>query len=196
MKNTWVVSDWHLGHDRINHFIHSDGTKMRPWDNADEMDEALLTFHNELVKPGDYVYNLGDVWFSGGEEGDPEAMARSVNRFNGSKRLIPGNHDNIKMCVQSRAFKKILFWRQWKDEGLIFTHVPVHESSLQRNIGGHENPIWSPMANIHGHTHRHGSPAGPYISVCVELTDFKPVHLDDLIERAALLKEELSNERN
>ena len=44
---------------------------------------------NSVVKKGDYVYHLGDVFF-----GSKETFPALWNRLNGSKRLIIGNHDD------------------------------------------------------------------------------------------------------
>ena len=61
MNNVWLVSDTHFGHANACVFRNSDGTKMRPWDDVNEMDEVMVDNWNRVVKPGDRVYHLGDV---------------------------------------------------------------------------------------------------------------------------------------
>jgi calcineurin-like phosphoesterase family protein len=89
--------------------------------------------------------------------------------MNGAKRLIVGNHDDIKQITKMGVFPKIMLWRMFPEFGLILSHVPMHESSIREAA-----------LNVHGHTHEKGSPAGPYRSVCVELTDYKPINIEDL----------------
>jgi calcineurin-like phosphoesterase family protein len=61
MNNVWLVSDTHFGHANACVFRNSDGTKMRPCDDVNEMDEAMVDNWNRVVKPGDRVYHLDDV---------------------------------------------------------------------------------------------------------------------------------------
>jgi calcineurin-like phosphoesterase family protein len=73
-----------------------------------------------------------------------------------------------------------MLWR-WFDN-LLFTHVPTHPSTLTEARGGHPHAI-----NVHGHTHTTGSPKGPYTSVCVELINYTPIHIEELKEKAGKL---------
>ena len=40
-RDIWVTSDLHFGHVGICKFLKDDGTKVRPWDSYEEMDEEL-----------------------------------------------------------------------------------------------------------------------------------------------------------
>ena len=61
---TWVYSDPHFYHHNICKFTNFDGSKVRPWDDANVMTEEMIEWYNELVSGGDRVYILGDVAFS------------------------------------------------------------------------------------------------------------------------------------
>ena len=61
MPATWLVSDTHFGHEKICLFKREDGSPLRPFSHADEMDEFMVKAWNERVKPSDKVYHLGDV---------------------------------------------------------------------------------------------------------------------------------------
>ena len=52
---TWLTADQHFFHARI---IEMTG---RPFGSVQEMNEALIRNHNELVQPDDVVWFLGDV---------------------------------------------------------------------------------------------------------------------------------------
>ena len=61
MPAVFLVSDTHFGHAGVCRFLRNDGTKLRPWDNPEEMDEYMVEAWNKKVKPTDKVYHLGDV---------------------------------------------------------------------------------------------------------------------------------------
>lgn len=166
MVNIWVISDTHFNHANMLNFTDSQGNKFRGdrFKSTQEMDEKIIQNWNELVKPKDKVYHLGDVYFGGQSIAD-----KILGRLMGQKRLILGNHDKGKDTVLSKYFEKIYMWRLFKEFDMLLTHVPVHEDCFRK-------VNW----NVHGHTHEKGSPKGPYHSVCVELTDYKPVHIEDL----------------
>jgi calcineurin-like phosphoesterase family protein len=152
-------------------FIDYKGNRTREFDTVDQMNEFLIDRWNSVVKPGDIVYTLGDTFF-----GSKDEFKIAWPKFNGSKRLIVGNHDDIQFLSSGGFFKKTLFWRMFTDHGLVFHHVPLHPSSLFRGKN-----IDTPMFQVHGHTHTMGSPKmGPYTSVCVEMRNYTPVNIEDL----------------
>jgi calcineurin-like phosphoesterase family protein len=59
--------------------------------------------------------------------------------------------------------------------GFIFTHTPLHESTLAE-----KHRFVEPKINVHGHIHTTASPEGPYKCVCVEQINFTPVNIEDL----------------
>lgn len=182
-KDIWVVSDTHINHANILKFTDSEGNLIRgsKFSNTQEMDEYMLERWNSVVKPGDKVYHLGDVMF-----GDTNYFARFWPRFNGSKRLIVGNHDDIKYLASGGFFSKIQMWRMFPEFGLLLTHVPVHPSNLKifvaegEYVEGDVGSVQKTFLNIHGHIHQNASPAGPYRNVSVEAIDYTPVNIEEL----------------
>ena len=56
MPSVFLVSDTHFGHAGVCRFTRNDGvTKLRPWDDVAEMDEAMIQAWNDRVKPNDKV---------------------------------------------------------------------------------------------------------------------------------------------
>lgn len=180
----WLTSDWHLWHENIIRYCN------RPFASAKEMNEAILTNYNELVKPQDHVYNLGDLTMLRGSQGSQQGQMfiKEMKKFNGHKRLILGNHDHFLPRVYIDAgFEKIVGTGRWFD-GLLLSHYPVHPTS-----------IGTGLACVHGHTHDHsdlppirsmgrdGNPEiiRPYVNVCVDRTEFKPISLEDVKVRVA-----------
>lgn len=161
MRDIWLISDTHFGHNNIIRYCD------RPFYDSLEMNEKMVDNWNSVVKDGDIVYHLGDVYFPGGHT--KGYWDNFWPRLKGRKRLVLGNHDNAKDQYLQRTFKKIGMWRMFPEFGLILTHVPIHQDSFR-----------DAMVNVHGHTHEKGSPKGPYKSVCVELINYTPVNIEEL----------------
>lgn len=168
MSKIWITSDTHFGHAGICRFLRNDGvTKLRPWDDPAEMDEAMVQLWNETVGPNDKVYHLGDVVIN-------RKALHILHRLNGDKVLIKGNHDIFRLCEYTEHFRDIRAYHVMHN--LIFSHIPVHAESKGRF-----------KANIHGHTHANRvmlvNKIDPwYYSVCVEHTNYKPILLEEVIE--------------
>ena len=166
MTRTFLIADTHFGHEGVCKFSRDDGTPLRPWDNAQEMDEALIERWNSVVGPGDKVYHLGDVAI-------PRRGLKCLAHLNGTKVLIRGNHDTFKLSDYVEYFKDIRGCHYL--DGIILTHIPVHPDNLNRYKG-----------NIHGHLHYRrilqpdGSIDPRYQCVCVEHIDYTPINWEVL----------------
>ena len=178
MAAVFLTSDTHFGHLGVCKFTQADGvTKLRPWDNPEEMDEEMVRRWNDTVRHNDKVYHLGDVVIN-------RKALKIMHRLNGDKVLIKGNHDIFRLEEYTPFFRDIRGSHVMN--GMILTHIPVHESNLYR-FG----------TNIHGHTHSNrvmrdngfrGQEIDPrYQCVCVEQTDFRPILFEDVIKK---IKEE------
>ena len=168
MANVFLVSDTHFGHAGVCHFTNYDGTKLRPWDNPEEMDEAMIERWNAVVKPNDKVYHLGDVVIN-------RKALKTLHRLNGDKVLIKGNHDIFRLNEYTEHFRDIRGYHVLN--GMILSHIPVHEESIAR-FG----------VNIHGHLHsnrvmKDGVIDPRYFNVSVEQIDFTPISIDDLRQK-------------
>ena len=169
MSNIWIASDWHLFHGNVLKFKDDEGNLTRPgFINVNHMNEYILEMHNEVVKPGDVFYNLGDVVF-----GNKQSFEKFFPKFNGIKRLIVGNHDDIKYLSKGSFFQKILMWRMLPEFNVMLSHVPFHESALYRRQE-------TQLINVHGHIHENLPPKGNYVNVSVEMIGYRPVHIEDI----------------
>lgn len=194
MTNTFFVSDTHFGHEKTcTTFKNEDGSPLRPFANAQEMDEQMVLRWNAVVRPQDKVYHLGDVVIN-------KKFLNIMFRLNGSKRLIRGNHDIMKtkdyMAKENEngtpMFSEVYGVRVLDD--MILSHIPLHPDSVTERFG----------TNVHGHLHanqvmveyepdgkydvylgpgpfRHPDPR--YLCVCVEHTDYTPISIDEVRDR-------------
>lgn len=182
-RNIWISSDPHLGHTNILKFTDGDGNLIRgnKFSSTNEMNEYILEKHNSVVKPGDIFYCLGDVMF-----GDKDYFKSLWPKFNGRKRLIVGNHDDIKFLSNGSFFEKVLMWRMFPEFKLLLTHVPVHPSNLKIYAveSGYEEgdvaTVQKTFVNVHGHIHQNDSPPGPYRNVSMEVINYTPINIEEL----------------
>lgn len=172
MANIWFISDTHFGHaNTFLKFKGPDGKPMRPFSSVEEMDEIMVQRWNEVVRPQDKVYHLGDVIVRNSNQ-------QILGRLMGHKRLILGNHDNLDIEVYAKYFEKIFSSRRM--DSIMFTHIPIHPQG-----------IIPPklIANVHGHLHNnqhrtlHELPCPPYLNISVELTDYRPIDLCEVKHR-------------
>jgi calcineurin-like phosphoesterase family protein len=167
----WLTSDWHFGHRGVTQF-EKDGKPVRPWDNPNDMDEAMVELHNSVVKPGDKVYHLGDAVIN-------RRCLPTIGRLNGDKILIKGNHDVFRVEEYTPYFKDIRGVGQLAD--FVLTHVPVHPNELA--------PMGRWRGCIHGHLHTdrvllpNGEIDPLYLCVSMEQINFTPISLDEVISR-------------
>lgn len=161
----YAIGDTHFGHKNLLSAINPDGSPLRPFSSVEEMDEALIENWNSVVAPRDTVYHMGDICM-------PRSGIKCLLRCNGRKVLFRGNHDsNFKLKELAEYFDDVrgCFYR----DGLVFSHFPVHASSLQGPYKG----------NVHGHLHCHlisvdGRTDERYFNTCVERNNFTPVSYD------------------
>lgn len=142
-NKVWFTSDTHFGHENIIRFCN------RPFDNVDEMNEALIKNWNSVVKPDDTVFHLGDFAFGGST-----TWNSILDVLNGNIILIKGNHDrkNLRQGFINK-FSGVYSQLQILVEGqsIYLNHYPfLCYGGTYRN-----NPVWQ----LFGHVH-----SGPYSS--------------------------------
>jgi calcineurin-like phosphoesterase family protein len=164
----FLTSDTHFSHAGVTQFLNYDGTKLRPWDNPEDMDEYMVKVWNDTVGKKDKVYHLGDVIIN-------RRAFSLLDRLNGEKVLIKGNHDIFRPEEYLRYFKDLRGYHVL--DKFLMSHIPIHPDSLERFRG-----------NIHGHLHSNlvklnDVPDLRYFNVCVEHTEFKPISFETVKKR-------------
>ncbi len=76
------TSDTHFFHERVIQYSN------RPFKDKEEMNEFMIQQWNRKVSPQDTIYHLGDFSFA-----SKEKTERVLQRLNGKKILVLGNHD-------------------------------------------------------------------------------------------------------
>lgn len=145
----------------------------RPFKDGLEMTEFIIRMHNEVVRPVDHSWCLGDVVMERNAWGGAR-MVKTVKRLNGHRRVILGNHDQLDPKYYVEAFQKVR--GSARVDSLIFSHQPLAIESI---------PVG--CVNVHGHTHTQCL-SGPYINVSLEAINYVPQSLEQLQTQARTVR--------
>jgi calcineurin-like phosphoesterase family protein len=172
-RTYWLYGDLHFQHENMSSFLLDDGSIARPnpftkekFSGSEEHDEFLIEQWNSVVKSeGHTVYLLGDICIN-------QKGLFKLNRLNGRKILVPGNHDIFPMKDYMPYFSDVRGYIVRNK--IIYTHIPIHKDCMAR-FG----------CNVHAHTHNnvmkdiHGLPDRRYFCVSVEqCPGYKPISMD------------------
>lgn len=141
---TLYISDCHFYHDRICREMDNRG-----FSGFEEMNEHMIAQWNKKVTARDDVYILGDFCISKGD-----AAARILDRLNGKKHLIVGNHDKYldDKRFDRSWFRSIETYQEIRDNGrtVILSHYPVFCYKGQYRTDQRGNPL---TYMLYGHVH-------------------------------------------
>ena len=168
-KESFFFFDTHFGHANILKFEDEAGNRVRPeFASVEEMNEKLIENCNKVVKHDSVLY-MGDVCFGG-----IQTVRNIMPRLNGRKRLILGNHDNVKGHELWRYFEKVDLWKNFDDHDFVVTHIPIIPENFRKV-----------KYNVHGHIHRKPDQSPVHLNISCEMTGYAPIHLDEVKERLA-----------
>lgn len=187
----WFTSDTHFYHTNVIKYCN------RPFKDVEEMNAMMVIRWNEVVKPEDEIYHLGDF-----------SMAwRPVEIFtpqlNGKKYLIPGNHDFIHTVHPKSKHKDNqdkwiaryaeLGWTilpEFYDQIGMFgmninmCHMPYAGDHVADKTGEIRYPEHRPKDDgkwlLHGHVHQLWRIKNRMINVGVDVNNFYPLSLKDI----------------
>lgn len=205
----WFTSDTHFSHRNSMRYCG------RPFLTVEACDEAMIKRWNEVVKPDDLIIHMGDVAMH------TKPMERIIPKLNGHKILIIGNHDLIyhQYFLKTRGqkfidrmmeiYKNVGFSKIFDSGKTIITSPTGDSPGLKIRLshfptknahdGYHNNkhdasrPIDDGTLNICGHVHNSWLKRGNNINVGVDVWDFRPVSLDDVIRLWKHGKKDIAN---
>jgi calcineurin-like phosphoesterase family protein len=144
-----------------HHFFHKNIKKFQPFsrkgDTIDEMNELIISAHNDRVSKNDVVFFLGDFSF-----GDSKQTYDILSRMNGKKNLVYGNHDKIirsnfhiqKLFESVQDYLRISVGKK----SVVLFHFPIAEFDSMHYGSYH----------LHGHTHGNFSHSGRAMDVGID----------------------------
>ncbi len=164
VSGIFFIADTHFGDDNIRRY------ENRTFQTVRFMDEEMIVRWNHIVTEEDIVYVLGDFGAAGSEK-------ELLERLNGDKLLVKGNHD---LCTngyyRAAGFEEVYDKPVILDNFWILSHEPMY---VNANM---------PYANIFGHVHN--SPlykdfSAQHYCVSAERIDYTPISFDKV---ASLIK--------
>lgn len=156
----YLISDTHFNHTNIIKYCN------RPYKDIEEMNESLIASWNEVVRPEDTVYFLGDFCL-----GNRNTVIEFGHRLNGHKILIMGNHDKItKTAFLDAGFEEVykkptVF--NFGGKELLLSHAPNYDTEYD---------------NVFGHVHTEPLNDAHHFCVCVEQIGYKPIAVEKVLE--------------
>lgn len=183
----FFTSDPHWFHTNILTFE----SEHRPFSTVEEMNEVLVENINSRVKKNDMLYFLGDIVF-----GNKQENLKIINRINGRKVLIPGNHDYFhplfgeKKAAKYRPMYQEVFDALSRPEEHTYIgghlvrlcHFPYEGDHQEQDRHTEYRPVDDGTPLVHGHVHSLWKIRGHQFNVGVEVSDLFPVHEDDICE--------------
>jgi len=176
MKNrgnrVFYIADTHFYHKNIIKYCN------RPFETHERMNEYMIDRWNAMVTNDDVVIHLGDFALC-----NFYAAQEILNQLNGYKVLVRGNHDGTIKYMRNMGWNEVV---DFIDEDEIFIiHDPNKLTLHTLPIGQftHRERYDNCKYFLHGHTHNRVGPTllTKAINCCVELHDYTPKTLDQLV---------------
>ncbi len=176
MPRVWFTSDHHFGHAGIL-LPKMHCRRCAHFSSVEEMNERLIENWNAVVAPNDTVWHLGDFAY----KTTLQSAQQIFRRLRGQKHLVHGNHEKI---------GRQLGWLSQQD----FAQVSVATSEGAKHVVlmHYAMRTW-PRAHrgaLHLFGHSHGSMSGTRQSydVGVDVWDFRPVELEEIMTAMAKMQ--------
>jgi calcineurin-like phosphoesterase family protein len=170
--NYFFTADTHFNHKRILEIC-------RPmFANIDDMNKEIISKWNAVVKPGDFVYHLGDFGWK-----DSEHILRCLN---GQKILTIGSHDS-----EAKRLKKYFGQQTQIKEITINGQVVILSHTAMRVWEKSHYGAW----HLFGHSHGCLAPYGKSFDVGVDAHDFWPWSWDEVVEKMKTLGDNINDSR-
>lgn len=177
-QQIFFCSDPHFGHGNIMRFCD------RPFSSTEEMDEYMIRTWNTRVKPKDVVFILGDFCFGGSAR-----WTELLERLNGKKYLILGNHDekNIRQGYM-KYFESVSYQMHIyvNDQSIYLNHYPF--LCYAGSYRGEKTEVWQLFGHVHSNKHNKSGRDIPRLSALFPLqydvgfdnNDYMPITFDEV----------------
>lgn len=163
MADTYFTSDTHFDHESIIRL------SKRPFSSVSEMNEALISNWNEIVRPQDTVWHLGD--FSMGSANPASVF---TDQLNGTIHLVAGNHDEKTVKESASGFVSIDLIKTITVDGqrIVLCHYPMREWDR----------AWRGSWHLFGHVHSRldDKPFSKSMDVGVDSNNYRPLAFEEI----------------
>ncbi len=171
-------SDPHFGHKNIITYAN------RPFSDVNHMNEELITRYNAVIGPDDMVLWLGDCAFC-----KMNVFKAYMQRLNGRKMLILGNHDRGYGAMVDAGFDLVMEESFMKIAGknCRLKHYPYIDAEPKDcrkddRFKDRRPPRVKGEVLLHGHTHSHKKVFENMVHVGCDAWDHAPAMMTDVEE--------------
>lgn len=180
----FFTSDHHFFHHKVIEYC------SRPFIGVKDMHAVMIERWNAVVKPLDIVYYLGDFGLS-----HKHKLREIMESLNGDKILIKGNHDghSRRAYIEKVGFKDVVPSLFVHD--LYLCHYPrVGDTQKEERYNLRRLQLDEKQWLICGHVHDAWRINGRDFNVGVDVNDFYPVRLDNLLLEIEQIEAEYARE--
>ncbi len=164
----FLISDTHFFHENIIKYCN------RPFESIEGMHQQMIDKWNEVVSPGDTIIHVGD--FSLGSMSQSSDM---LNKLNGYKVLVRGNHDKTSAKMEEMGFNLVVESMKVVHDGTRYfiVHNPPHGGYVPSML-----KVVECDKLIHGHYHNNEEyrPTSKSYNISCEWTNYGPISFDNL----------------
>jgi calcineurin-like phosphoesterase family protein len=171
-RKIFFISDTHFDHTNIIKHCN------RPFHSTNEMNETMLANWNNTVKSNDVVLFLGDMSCGRGSRGADYWLSKlngNIFFINGFKYGAKNEHHHDETSRKKNVFDSLII--KYKDKKFFLIHDPAGVPKDWKDwaiCGHHHNNHLDEFPLVNKKTKR--------INVSVELIDYKPILLEDLLK--------------
>ena len=151
----WFTADEHYGHKNILKYTN------RPFSSLEEMEDVLISRHQEVVKKGDIIIHAGDFMWTNKRY----VAERFLEKLNGTNFVLKGSHDNWIPIMSPYIWEK-----QIQQDFIVVCHY-----AMRAWARSHYNS-WQ----LHGHSHGGLNPIGKQYDIGVDNNNFYPISYEQL----------------
>ena len=156
-KMIFFSADWHIDHSNIIEYCH------RPFKNIQKQANALIRNYNELVSETDICYFIGDFMMDKNED----RLKAYLDRMNGTKILILGNHDKMNPFA-------------YVDAGFRHVHTALDVEEFVLAHDPSASIVVRPKTLLCGHVHDLFKQQKNIINVGIDVWDYRPASIDEI----------------
>lgn len=161
MAKKYFTADQHFYHKNVIAYCG------RPYKDINQMNDALIKNHNEVVPEDGIVYHLGDFAFL--RKDQITKLSGILEKMNGQHHLILGNHDDGKPFTYVNMGFASVHTALFVDEFLL-----VHDPAMAVAVAEDQKVLC-------GHLHELTKFVNPNIlNVGVDIWDYKPITIEQI----------------
>lgn len=174
----FLTADEHYGHSKIIEYVN------RPFNSIENMNNAIIARHNQVVSENDVVIHIGDICF-----GSAKDLSDILIQLNGTHFLMDGSHDwalslLVKEGIPDYLSDKVFVLPKMVEFTYNKNKITLCHYKFFNWWGSHYGSY-----SFHGHSHGKAPKTPNSLDIGVDVHNFYPINIEKAIEKAAKIVE-------